>query len=137
MSAAGIAVATSLLALVGSIVVGWFTYQASNKASARTAEVQEQANSTDRFDKLTAAQSAELARAYARLEHAEQVATVAGQRAEEAVERAEEAMRTAEQVGLRLTQLTGAARDLHEWASQPCPHPMPPPPLPTWFPYDV
>lgn len=134
MSAAEIAVATSLLALIGSIVVGWFTYQASNKASQRTADAQKQANSTDGFDRLTKAQEAQLKLAYERLAHAEQVAATAGQRAEEAVHKAEEALQAAERSDLRLAQLTIAYTDLNAWANEPCPHDRPPPQPPTWLP---
>lgn len=145
MSGVVIATVTSVMSLIGTLVVGWFVFKASNNASERTAIAQNEANETDRFDRLNAAQERDLERVRQdrdrdraeyerRIQNAEQVAAVAGQRAEEAVDRAEEAMRTAEQFELRLTQLIVAHRDLHDWASQPCPHPMPPPPSPTWFP---
>lgn len=126
----GYEIATTTMGAFGaivSLVVGYFVLLGGDRASKRTAETTKESNSTDRFDRLTAAQDRALESAYKRAEEADERAENAEASAVAAKRSAAEAQRIAEACQLQQSALTQAYRELHAWASQPCPHDHPPP----------
>lgn len=101
----------------------WLIYRGSDRASKRTLDATQQANSTTGFQALTQEQRAELVDCRARVREAEDSA----ERSKRAAERAEEIAENSQE---RENMLILAYAALWEWAEHPCPHPEPPPRLP-------
>lgn len=115
-----IATGTGVFGTLVSLALGYLVYKGSDRASQRSSETQRDQNAQTGFQQLTQEQRAELTRAYARVEAAESSAAAAKQSAEDAHQ-------IAERCQTQQAALTQAYRELHEWASEPCPHERPPP----------
>jgi small-conductance mechanosensitive channel len=130
-------IAQTVGSLLGVIVAGltaYLVYRSSERASQRTAKVQEQANAGALYGQLTKDQRDEIDRYKAKVEHAETRASAADSRAHAAQRQAAQAAATAERCEHQVqaltdsqNSLTSAYRELYEWAQEPCPHDRPPP----------
>jgi aminoglycoside phosphotransferase len=131
-----------LVASIGGTAVAlataYWVYRGSDKASERTTQVQEQSNEIALFKELTQGQRNELNDAKAQIrdvrkEAAEQLESASAEiqsmwrTASAAETAAQTAQLAAERCQHQVDVLTEAYRELHAWASEPCPHDQPPP----------